>query len=506
MQKNKENILSKSFNKPKNNILGFSWTIFLFIILVFCLQMYIGSKINSPTNKSGHVAPISIEGWHNLMSTLLCALLLSSFFNFIGKKTPILKDIGGGSILCLLVPSFLITFPFHNDTNINSWEKSTFYQFRHFIGEKMEFLNKSSGIGFSAFIVSALIVGSLLNIDSSFLKKLLKRFLPLVLISLLIGGLVTTLFGGLLGYLGFAPIRGITDSPNSTHSAFLDTFYYIFVPLAGGGMTAGIVPLSSTFSKVLAIPNESTVTSHIFPALLIGGIFSIICAGVIKKIFLNTKYNGNGQLEKNNLESNKKSVNKTNTKKTISLIDYYNIQTGLVAIFALYTFSNLIRNLLKTFFPESKLIPESLVFIVFVVIIIKILNFINEYYLNCIQQASKLISTNFVSALLVILGCTLKMEDALSHFNIPFILTCFCSVLTVATTAFIVGNYFNFYALEASVTAGLCVNSIGGAGNLNILAASGLMPLSPFSQISTRLGGAIVVLFASLTYSFFYFA
>jgi Na+/citrate or Na+/malate symporter len=60
-----------------------------------------------------------------------------------------------------------------------------------------------------------------------------------------------------------------------------------------------------------------------------------------------------------------------------------------------------------------------------------------------------------------------------------------------------VGALLGFYPLEASVTAGLCMANMGGTGDVAVLSASRRMNLMPFAQVSSRMGGAFILLLAT---------
>ena len=67
--------------------------------------------------------------------------------------------------------------------------------------------------------------------------------------------------------------------------------------------------------------------------------------------------------------------------------------------------------------------------------------------------------------------------------------------------AALIGKLVGFYPFEAGVTAGLCMSNMGGTGDVAVLSAADRMELMPFAQISSRLGGAIILLLASLMLS-----
>ena len=67
--------------------------------------------------------------------------------------------------------------------------------------------------------------------------------------------------------------------------------------------------------------------------------------------------------------------------------------------------------------------------------------------------------------------------------------------------AAIVGKWVGFYPVEVGITAGLCMANMGGTGDVAVLSAADRMELMPFAQISSRLGGAIILIIGSLLLS-----
>lgn len=84
------------------------------------------------------------------------------------------------------------------------------------------------------------------------------------------------------------------------------------------------------------------------------------------------------------------------------------------------------------------------------------------------------------------------------------------NVTNVVIAAFIVtgavvgtalfGYLVGFYPVEASITAGLCMANRGGSGDLAVLGAAKRMDLISFAQISSRLGGGIMLVIASIVF------
>lgn len=64
-----------------------------------------------------------------------------------------------------------------------------------------------------------------------------------------------------------------------------------------------------------------------------------------------------------------------------------------------------------------------------------------------------------------------------------------------------VGTLFGFNFVESGVTAGLCMANRGGSGDLQVLGACKRMQLMSYAQISSRIGGAIILTIGSIVFS-----
>ncbi|SDK89290.1 2-hydroxycarboxylate transporter family protein [Clostridium cochlearium] len=64
----------------------------------------------------------------------------------------------------------------------------------------------------------------------------------------------------------------------------------------------------------------------------------------------------------------------------------------------------------------------------------------------------------------------------------------------------VVGWFVGFYPIETSITAGLCMANRGGSGDIAVLTAADRMDLMSFAQISSRLGGGLMLIIASIIF------
>ncbi|NQD97286.1 2-hydroxycarboxylate transporter family protein, partial [Staphylococcus xylosus] len=135
-------------------------------------------------------------------------MILGVLFGDLGMKIPILKDIGGPAILALLIPSTLVFLGVFNTASMNA----------------VTTLMKTSN--FLYFYISCLVVGSILGMKSKVLiQGFTRMFIPLI-----VGTLTAVIVGLFVGMLFGYEIK--------------HTLFYIIVPIIGGGIGEGILPLS----------------------------------------------------------------------------------------------------------------------------------------------------------------------------------------------------------------------------------------------------------------------
>lgn len=136
------------------------------------------------------------------------------------------------------------------------------------------------------------------------------------------------------------------------------------------------------------------------------------------------------------------------------------------------------------------------------VAVCKIFNIIPEDIEVDCYQWFQFIMKNLTPALLVGIGlCYLELGTVISSFSLTYLVLCFLSCIGAFLGAALVGRLVGFYPVEAGVTAGLCMSNMAGTGDVAVLSAADRMELMPFAQISSRLGGAIIMVVGSLLLS-----
>src|SRR5213594_2679537 len=179
------------------------------------------------------------------------AIAMLAVFGFtcaeLGKRLPILRNIGGAAICATFIPSFLA---FH-------------HMLPQVITKGVTDFTKSTS--FLYLFIAAIIVGSILSMDRKVLiKGFVKIFVPLAVGSIA-AGIVGTAVGTLLG-LG------------TYH-----TFFFIVVPIMAGGVGEGAIPLSVGYSEILGQP-QGDMFAQVLPPVMLGSLTAILLSGFLNYV------------------------------------------------------------------------------------------------------------------------------------------------------------------------------------------------------------------------------
>ncbi|AQQ54091.1 citrate:sodium symporter [Planococcus lenghuensis] len=385
-----------------------------------------------------------------IIGALLIMMVLGELLGWVGDHTPVVRTfLGGGAIVAIFGSAYMVYS--------GLMPESTTIVISEFM-RGGDFLN---------FYIAALITGSILGMESKILVKAGVRY-ALPLLAAVAGAIaLAALIGMILGF--------------SIQEAIL----VIAMPIMGGGMGAGAVPMSQVYSEMLG--NEpGYYLSILVPALALGNVFAIVLASILNMV--GNKYpnlTGNGQLIRNFHYEKKEAPAYSLSKMGI----------GVLAAVSFYV----IGNLLGDFIP---LHPYAIMIIL--VAALKVANVMPESIVEGASQWYEFVARNWTNALLIGIGVAYTdLEAVLNALSIAYVLIVLGVVLGAVIGAGVLGKFMGFYPIEAAITAGLCMANMGGTGDVAVLSAARRMELMPFAQISSRLGGALILLLASIFIPFF---
>lgn len=381
-------------------------------------------------------------------------MALGMLLGDVGMKMPILKDIGGPAILSIFVPSIMVFYNLLNPTAMKS----------------ITAIMKTSN--FLYLYISCLVVGSIFGMSRKILVQgFIKMFIPLTVGTLSSIG-VGLLVGSFFGY--------------DVHR----TFFYIIMPIVSGGIGEGILPLSLGYAEILNQPSELFIP-QLIPAAMLGNIVAIICAGFLKKFGeKNPAYNGNGLLVRTG--EDKELLEEMNKEKKV---EFPLMGAGLIMACTFYIFGGLANMVIP--------IPAAIIMILSAAII-KSLNIMPAKMEQGAYHMYRFISSSLTWPLLAGLGVLfVPWKDMIGAITPGYIAVCASVVLTMISSGFFVGKLMNMYSVEAALVTG-CHSGLGGTGDVAILSASNRMELMPFAQISTRIGGAGMVVIGTILMKIFH--
>ena len=436
----KGNNLGENMNKVSIAGIELKWFIAIVVIIAACCVM--------------GVFPAGMVG------AFLFLMIFGAFLNELGNVTPFVKTfLGGGAIVCIFGGAALIYW------NIIPSD----------VADNCRIFMKDAG--FLDFYISALITGSILGMNRRLLIKAAIRYLPCII------GAVTVA-------LGLVALFGTFFGMNAGES-----MAYIGIPIMGGGMGAGAVPISKVFEGALGIPSE-TILSRLVPAVALGNAFAIVFGGILNRIGNRfPRLSGNGKLVISDSDELKEE------KKEIIDKDIQNYASGVIISTSFYAMGCLIAALVS----KMGLDIHPYAWMIISVAIIKCTDILPEKYEDDASLWYSFVSKNWTAALMLGIGIAYTdMGQILDAFSPMYLVLVFVVVLGAVIGAALIGRLVGFYPIEAAVTAGLCMANMGGTGDVAVLMASKRMELMPFAQISSRLGGALIILVASVLVPIFF--
>lgn len=224
-------------------------------------------------------------------------------------------------------------------------------------------------------------------------------------------------------------------------------------------------------------------------------------AGIVVKVIKDKKWNGNGALMQAGSVDPKELEISPEMQAKRDAIDIKNLGIGLLVSCAFFAWGYILAEGWKMLVPSVSI--HAYAWMILTVAICKILNIIPENIEIACYQWFQFIMKNLTTTLLVGIGlCYLNINTVIETFTLQYLMLCLVTCIGAFVGAALVGKWVGFYPVESGLTAGLCMANMGGTGDVAVLSAANRMELMPFAQISSRLGGAIILILGSLLLSF----
>ena len=106
--------------------------------------------------------------------------------------------------------------------------------------------------------------------------------------------------------------------------------------------------------------------------------------------------------------------------------------------------------------------------------------------------------------LMITVGIGTNLSDYAKVFTNPaYLVIILATVIGAMIGTYLMARLFKMYPVEAMLTAGLCMANGGGSGDVQCLGAANRMEVMSYAQISSRIGGAIMLVVASFFFGRF---
>ena len=438
--------------KEAFKIFGMAWYVYAAVAGVALIAMF------------GDYLPSNTVGAFAILYTLGIAL------GWIGDRIPVWNTyIGGGSILAFLGSAYLVY--------IGIIPEATIETVKIFM-DTTDFLD---------LFIAVLITGSILSVNRKLLLKAFAGYLPAILAGI-VGAILLGMVGGLL--VGVEPARVATE--------------YV-LPIMGGGTGAGAIPMADIYANATG-NDPAKWLSFGLSILTIANIIAIMAAGVLNKIGVlsfGKALTGNGELIRN-----AEDISALEGKEEVK-VTQRDIACGLILACAFYVAGNILSKVVQI--PEFTLFGSTLKIDIhrfaWMVVLVAIANIAGVIPAELRVGANKLqgyFSKQFLLVIMCGVGIALTdLGELIAAFTFGNVLIAALIVVGAILGSGLVGWLVGFYPIETAITAGLCMANRGGSGDLAVLGAAKRMELISFAQISSRLGGGLMLIIASVVFGIF---
>lgn len=386
-------------------------------------------------------------------------LALGIVCNEIGERIPVWNSyIGGGLVLAFIVSAYLFTNKYIPD----AYEDSV-----RMIMDKADFLS---------FFIVFLICGSVLGLEKKLLLRSFAGYLPAI-------------FGGLIG----ASILGIAGGLIFGVSPKLVLLNYV-LPIMGGGNGAGAVPLSQIYESVTGDKAANYYTFAI-AVLTIANIFAILTAALLDQVGKRKpSWTGDGSsLIRAGIEMDAEKEDRIPSIKEMGGAFFLGV--------GLYAAGNLLgKALLPTVFGVE---IHPFAWMIILVTILAMLGVVPQETKAAAKRLTSFMSSCLVLIIMVGVGADTDLNELANAITLSNVVMAFLIVVGAILGSAAVGQLVGFYPIDSAITAGLCMANRGGSGDLAVLGASHRMGLIAYAQLSSRLGGGIVLILGSLLFGTF---
>lgn len=455
---------SELFNPKEFKWGGLNFPLFFVALLLTAIVVYVsfgeakvvvdGVETIVP-KESGFLRP-------NFLTMFSVLAVFGILFGEIGDRIPVWDEyIGGGTVLVFFAAAVFATYNLVPVTFLKAVEV--------FYGKQP--------VNFLELFIPALIVGSVLTVDRKTLIKSLSGYIPLIVVGVL-GAAICGIGAGFL--FGKSP---------------MDVMMNYVLPIMGGGTGAGAIPMSEMWSSKTGRP-ASEWFAFAISILTIANVIAIISGALLKKLGeKKPELTGNGELV---MDSSKEAVKDKEVEVKPELVDTAAavIMTGM-----LFTAAHILGELWESMgFPFE---IHRLAFLIILTMLLNMAGVVPDRMKAGAKRMQTFFSKHTIWILMAAVGFTTDVNEIINALSLSNLVIALAIVFGAVIFIMVLAKKMKFYPVEAAITAGLCMANRGGAGDVAVLGAADRMELMSFAQISSRIGGAMMLILGSVIFGLF---
>lgn len=398
----------------------------------------------------------------NFLMVFSVLAVFGILFGEIGDRIPFWDEyIGGGTVLVFFAAAAFGTYGLIPETLLKA--TAVFY-------------NKQP-VNFLEMFIPALIMGAVITVDRKTLIKSISGYIPLIIIGVAGASLAGVAVGLLFG-----------KSP-------VDVMMNYVLPIMGGGTGAGAIPMSEMWSSKTGRP-ASEWFAFAISILTIANVIAILTGALLKKLGdVKPSLTGNGTLI---IDDSKEAIK---DKEVEIKADMGDTVAAFVLTGMLFGVAHILGELWEKLGFSFEI--HRLAFLILIVMMLNILNLVPDKIKAGAKRMQNLFSKHTIWILMTAVGFTTDVNEIFAALSPANLLIALAIVFGAVGFIMLVAKKMKFYPVEAAITAGLCMANRGGAGDVAVLGAADRMELMSFAQISSRIGGAMMLILGSVLFGIF---
>lgn len=439
--------MSKKF---EFKVCGLSAKYFIPFLIIVLICMYCNFM---PTVKFGDYKAV------NLVGTMGFLMAIGGFFYWLGGAIPILSThLGGAVCMCMFVPAILNYFGFIPQETVRG----------------VHILMK---YGLQDLYIATLLCGSILYMDRKVLLAAIPRYLPAIIASQVFA-------------LGFCLLAGWI-----TGFGALDAMFNIGAPTMSGGSGGAIITIPTLYSD-LSGKDWMGMSGMFVGYVTISNVVAIFMAAMSKPI-LNKLHMVSPEESPTLLQH---GVINTDAEEKLPEVeaDPVKVCGGIFICVGIYLLGYILGHL-----PGTNLIA-GLAWSIIIAVIIKCCGLMENKIANWTVNGMNFMLKGLFPVIITGIGLnSMDIQKMVDYFSPASLVVIVVTVFGAYLGAIIFGHLSGLFGYEAGITAGLCCCNFGGSGDLAVLSAGNRMTLLAFASISTRIGGALMVIWIGILFRIF---